>query len=186
MHGLIFTELRRYVDRATDDGWHRVCAEAGVERARHCERDHHATAELIALVESATRVTGTAVPELLESFGMALAPTLLARFGHCIEEGWTALDVIEHAEQHCHRAVRRDDPVAHPPRLVTTRVAPHEVLITYSSYRRLCHLARGIARGILAHYGEAGTVRETGCMHRGDEACLIVVHSVAGDSRVAG
>ena len=67
------------------------------------------------------------------------------------------LDVIEHTEQTIHRVVRRRQPGALPPRLRTVRVGPKMVILTYDSPRRLCAVARGIARGVAARFAEALT-----------------------------
>src|SRR5207244_2056324 len=62
-----------------------------------------------------------------------------------------------------------------PPLLRCARPTAEEVVITYTSPRRLCALARGIIRGVARHYGEPVTITETTCMHRGAEACTISI-----------
>src|SRR3989449_11610799 len=64
---------------------------------------------------------------------------------------------------------------ARPPLLRCARPTAEEVVITYTSPRRLCALARGIIRGVARHYGEPVTITETTCMHRGAEACTISI-----------
>ena len=178
MHGLMFSELRKYVEAHAGAGtWPRVCVEAGVERALHRDTETYPNAELIALVEAAARITGTAVSVLLEDFGAHLVPGLFATFLPEPPPEWGALDLLEHAEQHCHDAVRRRDPLAHPPRLRVRRLSFTEVEVVYASPRRMCHIARGIARGVLTRYRESGSVSESSCMHRGDAVCLISVRA---------
>jgi hypothetical protein len=46
--------------------------------------------------------------------------------------------------------------------------------MTYDSPRRLCAVARGIARGVAKKFQEMLTIRDQRCMHRGDPACIIV------------
>ena len=178
MHGLIFSELRKYVEERAGAGtWPRVCVEAGVERALHRETEAYANAELVALVEATSRLTGTAVSMLLEDFGAFLVSGLFETYMPAPPPEWGALDVLEHAEQHCHRTARQLDPIANPPRLRIQRASATEVQITYASPRRLCHIARGVARGVLVRYRESGSVSESICMHRGDAVCLISVRS---------
>ena len=178
MHGLIFSELRKYVeDRAGAGTWPRVCVEAGVERAPHRGTETYPNAELVALAEAASRITGTTVSVLLEDFGAYLVPGLFETYLPAPPPEWGALDLLEHAERHCHRAVRQRDAIANPPRLRIQRASATEVQITYASPRRLCHIARGVARGVLVRYGESGSVSETVCMHRGDAVCVISVRS---------
>ena len=178
MHGLIFSELRRFVEERAGAGtWPRVCVEAGVERALHRDTETYPNAELVALVEAASRITGTTVSLLLEDFGAHLVPGLFATYMPAPPPEWGALDLLEHAERHCHTAVRQRDAIANPPRLRVRRLSASEVQVVYASPRRMCHIARGIARGVLTRYRVSGSVSESSCMHRGDAVCLISVRS---------
>jgi len=49
------------------------------------------------------------------------------------------------------------------------------VVITYTSPRKMCAVAKGIIRGVAAHYQEQVTVDEPQCMLRGDAACVLHV-----------
>ena len=69
--------------------------------------------------------------------------------------------------------MRRRQPGAVPPRLRTVRVGPKLVLLTYDSPRKLCAVARGIARGVAARFGEVLRTTDIECMHRGAPACII-------------
>ena len=55
------------------------------------------------------------------------------------------------------------------------RISPTEVEIDYRSERKLCAVAKGVARGMAAHFDERISLEETECMHRGDARCLISV-----------
>lgn len=50
-----------------------------------------------------------------------------------------------------------------------------EVVITYSSERKLCAVAKGIVKGIGAHFQERISIRESECMLKGAPACRISV-----------
>ena len=49
--------------------------------------------------------------------------------------------------------------------------------MTYTSNRRLCALAKGIVRGVAAHYGERILVFDAACTFSGDPHCELVVTS---------
>jgi predicted hydrocarbon binding protein len=54
-------------------------------------------------------------------------------------------------------------------------VSEQQIAIDYTSARRLCHVAKGIIRGLGEHFGEALTIAETTCMHRGGDRCALIV-----------
>ena len=58
---------------------------------------------------------------------------------------------------------------------IVSRVSPDEVVITYSSERKLCAVAKGIVKGIGAHYQERISIRESECMLTGASVCTISV-----------
>jgi predicted hydrocarbon binding protein len=49
------------------------------------------------------------------------------------------------------------------------------VLVTYTSERKLCAVAKGIIQGIASHFQERVVIRERECMLKGAPACLISV-----------
>ena len=48
------------------------------------------------------------------------------------------------------------------------------IRMNYDSPRKLCAVARGIARGIAAHFKEQLAVSDEHCMHRGDRECVML------------
>ena len=96
-----------------------------------------------------------------------------------LDAGWRTLDVIEHTEETIHKVVRTRNPGAAPPELQCARPSKDDVVITYASPRRMCAIAKGIARGLAAHYGEAVRVSESACMRKGDPQCRISVRTAS-------
>lgn len=176
MHGIIMNQFQRYVvAQLGREGWRELTSAAGVERDTYSLGEVYPDDELVALVVTAVRHTGTSLPVLLEDFGVLLAPALLRVYEVLINPRWRTLDVIEHTEPTIHTVVRMRIPGAAPPALLSRRVSPTEVEIDYRSDRKLCSVAKGIARGMAAHFGERISLEETECMHRGDPRCLISV-----------
>ena len=50
-----------------------------------------------------------------------------------------------------------------------------EVIVIYASERRMCGVAKGIARGLGDHFGESIEVEEESCMLTGASSCTIAV-----------
>lgn len=176
MHGIVMSQFRRFVvDRLGRDGWDQLTGAAGLAGADYKVGEVYPDEELMGLVLAASRHTGIPLQSLLEEFGAFLAPTLLRVYEPLLDPRWRTLDVIENTEEAIHTVVRIRNPGAAPPALLARRISPAEVEIDYRSERKLCSVARGIARGMAAEFGERISMTETECMHRGDERCLISV-----------
>jgi hypothetical protein len=175
VHGIILSELHKFVVAQHDsDTWRHASQRAGLLDVTFTPLEIYPDDCLVRLLAAVEAVTSGSPSTLLESFGEHLILRMLVLYEVLLKPSWRTLDVIEHAEETVHRVVRLRDPGASPPRLRTERTTPDEVVLTYDSPRRLCALARGIARGIGRHFGEELRMEDRACMHRGDAACIIV------------
>lgn len=181
MHGIIFVELKKYVQsKVGPGGWETLLTKSGLTHTAYLATSVYPDEQMVALVTTASSLTGTAIPVLLEDFGEFLVPGLIKTYKAFLRPDWRTLDTIEHTEANIHKAVRLRNPGASPPALSVTRKGPDEVVIVYDSPRKMCGVAKGIARGIARHYGERITLSESTCMHRGDRECTISVRLVGG------
>jgi len=172
MHGIIFSELEKYTDKKLGAGaWKKLVAEAGLGTKTYLVTSSYPDTEAVALITTASRITNLPVPAILEDFGAFIVPSLLSLYKPLVKKDWKTLDLIEHTEETIHKVVRLQNPGAAPPALIVKRLSPREVVITYTSQRKMC----GIAKGIAAHFHEKITIGETTCMLRGDPSCVIAV-----------
>lgn len=78
-----------------------------------------------------------------------------------------------HPEIHIGFAAGLEDPEAS--RAVTSKFRiekrARELIVHYRSPNRLCMLYRALARRVIAHYGDEADIKETRCLHRGDDEC---------------
>lgn len=181
MHGTIFTEFQKYVaDRlGGEDAWQSLLRDAGIQRDHYESLEEYPDDEAIVLIAIAARKAGMDVQTLLQDFGEFIAPALLDLYWAVVDPKWKTLDVIEHSENAIHKVVRLKDPKARPPYLRTSRPSHDEVLITYTSPRRMCALAKGIAYGIAQHYQERILVKDKKCMHLGDQTCVLSIRRMS-------
>lgn len=178
MHGTIFAELQKYtVSKLGDGAWASLKREAGVTRETYDPFETYPDSEVGDLVSAASRITGLPAEALLEDFGAFIAPDLLEMYWGAVRPEWRTLDLLEHTETAIHEVVRIGQKGATPPVLNARRTSPDEVVIVYTSPRRLCAVAKGIVRGVAAHYAEAVTIAEPSCMLRGDAACTLHVRT---------
>jgi hypothetical protein len=176
MHGLIFEELKRYAhDRLGPSGWDTLLQRAGLAGKTYDQLQAYPDTAALQLVSAASALTGHPIAAVIEDFGEFVAPDLLRLSKPLIKSEWKTADLLEHTEETIHRVVRLDSPGAEPPALHVERKGPGQVLIVYSSPRRMCALAKGICKGIARHYQETIAITESQCMHNGDAACHITV-----------
>lgn len=177
MHGLIFSELKKYVEtRLGPDQWSSLLLDAALPADRlYISSRGYSDEELGQLVAAAVEKTGLRPEAILEDFGSFIAPDLLDTFRSLVPAEWRTLDVLEQTEKTIHKVVRLQMADATPPYLVARRVSPTHVTIHYTSPRRLCPLAVGIVRGVAGIYGDEVAVSQPLCMLKGAEECRIEV-----------
>lgn len=176
MHGMIFSELRQFVEKRMGAAvWSRVVAEANLPDRLYLLAQQFPDSEFQALVAAAAKMMNIPASAFLEDLGEFVAPDLLQMHAHSVRPEWRTLDLIEHTEQAIHQVVREGSSGAHPPEIATTRTGKHELVVAYVSQRKLCAFAKGIVRGIAAHYGERTHITETTCMLEGAEQCTLEI-----------
>ena len=176
MHGLILTELKRFADaKLGNAAWQGLLQEAGLEKRLFVSSGRYPDSEVTAIVEGLARRCRRDIQVLLTEFGKFIAPTLMNAYKPFIKPEWRTLEMIEHTEENIHRAARLHDPSAMPPRLQVRRVNPKQVVLLYDSERRLCSVAKGIARGVAEFYGERIEISDLTCMLKGQPTCTIAV-----------
>lgn len=176
MHGMIFAELKKFVVGGLGpEAWNQLTDKAGTPGKVYLPSQAYPDGELLNLVAAASEVTGKPAGDLVEAFGEFIVPGLVRAFGAHINPAWRTLELLENTEETIHRVVRTSSPGATPPQLSVTRAGPSEVVIEYGSERKMCALAKGIAKGIAAHYAQPITIDEPACMLRGAPTCRIHV-----------
>lgn len=179
MHGIVFAELQKFV--STNHGsqaWNELLRR-WLSGCAYASSNPYPDSDFDSLVSAASRLTGRSTAQILEDFGDFITPFLINRNGHLLSPQWTSLDVIEHTENTVHTLVRAKHPGAHPPRLKTKRTGPDEIVLTYTSPRRLCFLAIGIGRGLGRYFKENLSIQQGRCMYQDDSLCEISFRRVS-------
>lgn len=183
MHGIVLKGLKDFVVSEYDrEAWQAIQQEAGVGRTVYVPLTEYEDADVLALVGAASELTGTDVPTLLDEFGRFLVPPLVETYGVHVDEDWTGLELLANVEEYIHTALRAKQLSSFtPPNLHAEWEGSDQVRITYGSDRELCALAKGLIRGVGAHYGEPLVLEEPSCMLDGDERCEILVTRADGE-----
>ena len=172
---MIHTALQKYVEASFgQEAWKALLVRSGLEHEIYTPLQSYPDAQIVRLVAEAEAMSGTPATTLLEGFGEFLVPNYLSLYGTLLKPEWRTLEVLENTEETVHRVVRMRNPGAEPPRLRVRRTAKDEVELTYDSERKLCAVARGIARGVAKQFSETIQVTDRSCMLRGDPACIML------------
>jgi hypothetical protein len=105
-------------------------------------------------------------------FGREAVPLLRRRYPDLFAPHADARSLVLALNEIIHPEVRKLYPGAVTPEFEYDTRDPGALRMRYTSPRRMCAFAEGLIEGTAALYGEAVTMRQTACMHRGDPACL--------------
>ncbi len=131
------------------------------------------------IVDGLAKLNHHPVRGVLHDFGRFIGATLIVP--HASRQPvWKTLEVLAHAGDIL-RATRLAQGDARPlfPDRACTRTGPDELLMAFPRGRHWCHIARGMADAIAAHFGEKVEHTEPACLSRGAAACHLFVRRVA-------
>lgn len=161
MHGIIHTELKKYVETNHDrELWFAVLDKAGLGNKFYAVIGTYEDADVHAIVRAFSALTGVPPQEVLEDFGLFIAPDLLGMYTTLVDPSWKTADLLANVEDAIHKLVRLRNPGAAPPQLKFERVGPNELRFHYDSPRQMAAMAKGIMKGVANHYGETLEIRE--------------------------
>lgn len=176
MNGIVFIEIGKFAKwRLGEQAWRDALAAAGIPGRIYYRVADYPDAEAAALLSTLSTALHEPAAAVLENLGEFIVPDLVRMSRFWIKPEWKTVDLIANTEHTIHETLRTEGAATNPPRLRCRKTGPHEVVVLYDSPRRMCFLAKGIIKGLAAHYGEKVTIAEPSCMHRGDAACELVV-----------
>lgn len=177
MKGVLFNVVEDVVTEALSaDDWDDVLDAADVSGS-YTSLGTYPDAELGAIVQATAERAGLSADDTLRLAGRLgfkhLAgrnPALVEGFG-----GWREL--ISSLDDIIHPEVRKVYPDSEVPGFATVDMG-EALHVTYTSQRGLCALAEGLMEGAGAWFGREVGVEQQDCVHRGDDACVMIVREV--------
>ncbi len=156
MHGIIYYELRKFVESRYGGAntWDALLTQSGLSDKLFFPNETYPDSDLVSILTAASAATGKTVETLQQEFGEFIVPDLVTTYRAYIKKGWKLLDFLENIEEAIHGTVRRNNPGATPPQLSIARVSPKEVVIEYSSERKMYGVLHGILQGVIHLYQE--------------------------------
>jgi len=180
MKGIIFNLVEEaVVAEHGDDAWDAVLAEAGVAGA-YTSLDLYPDEELVALVGAGSRLLDVEPGALTRWLGHQASRGLADRYPHFFTPHASTRPFLLTLNDVIHPEVRKVHPNADPPDFGFDENAEGDLVLTYTSRRRLCDLAIGMIAGAATHYGETSHVNHDVCMKEGADACRFTVSFAPG------
>jgi len=169
----MFEVLARVVEAdAGIAAWHAVLADTGLSGS-YTTLGTYGDDELLALVGAIAARRGMSVDDTVRWFGRAALPVLVERYPAFSAGHTSARSFVLTLNHVIHPEVRKLYPGADVPDFVALDRPDGGLALEYRSPRALCTLAEGLILGAGDHFGEAISLSQSRCLHRGDEACVL-------------
>lgn len=173
MKGIIFNVVAEVVtDGYGEDAWDSLLDAAELDGS-YTSLGSYPDEDLFRLVGAATGVLGVPADDVVRTLGEGAIPLLAQRYPQFFDEHGSTLPFLLTLNDIIHPEVRKLYPGADVPDFDFAFDDDNNLLLGYRSERRLCALAEGFILGSARHYGEAVTLTQPQCMHRGDDRCVI-------------
>lgn len=114
--------------------------------------------EIVSLVVNLSKVSGTAVPDLMAIFGKHLFSRFAVLYPDMVGSTEDGLDFLESVEDYIHVEVKKLYPKADLPRFDCSRPSPDELIMIYHSNKHFEDLAGGLIAGCLEHFQEDASI----------------------------
>ena len=117
---------------------------------------HHS--EIVALLTNLSKKTELDPQALLKSFGGYLFDTFLKQYPQFFEAHGHAFQFLESIDNHIHVEVKKLYPEATLPKFETETSEGGDLVMTYTSERKMASLALGLIEKSMAHYGHKSSI----------------------------
>lgn len=175
MKGIVFAMVEHIVtDEHGPDVWDDLLDDAGLFGA-YTTIGNYDDAELMALLDAASRRLGVSVPDVARHMGRRALPLFLQRYPNLRGDQTTSRGLLLTLNSVIHPEVRKLYPGADVPDFDFVAESPHTLQMAYHSHRRLCFFAEGLILGTGDEFDEVMTVSQPTCMHHGADHCLLLV-----------
>lgn len=133
--------------------------------------------ELMAYVTELSKITRASQPELVRAFGKYMMHKFKSIHPEFLE-GQDAKSFLASVHDVIHVEVKKLHPDSLLPTFEYEDPAADELVMIYSSERKLCALAEGLIDGVAEVFGQEITIQHPQCMHEGGESCRLELRFV--------
>lgn len=146
MRGVIFTEMIEFVENALGfDIADKMIEKASLpNNGAFSQGGNYPFDYMAKLLSTLSKITGKTSNELLFIFGKHLFSTLVRLYGKDIKTTNNALDFIDSVENYVHVEVKKLYPDAELPKFTTIKKEKNELILIYTSNKKLEAFAHGL------------------------------------------
>jgi len=171
--GIIFNLAEEVVRREHgEDAWDAILLRAGLDGS-WTSLGSYPDEHLERVVTGAAALLGTDERTVLRTVGEGAIPLLAERYPHFFTPHTDTGAFVMTLNDMIHPEVRKLYRGATPPVFGFEPAPESEVLMSYTSPRRLCALAEGFIYGAAKHYGQTVVISQPTCVLDGASRCLI-------------
>jgi len=172
VQGVILLGLQKFVrERFGESLWSTILLDAGLGGRVYLPVQTYPGAEIVALTASLSRHSGMSTQLVLESFGDALAQSLVEQYATEVDPRWKFFDLLVQGDELIER-IQRKNGASMPHSPITGRWGREgEVVLSYQSPLPLCALVKGVVHGLGATLEQPVIVEELRCMAQGAVSC---------------
>ena len=175
MKGIIFNLLEKAVSTEFGEAtWDKLLDEANLSGA-YTSLGSYADSEIVALVDVASKALNLRPADVLSWFGHRAMPMLFARHPEFFSDHADTRGFLLTLNDIIHPEVHKLYPGAITPVFDFAVSDDGDLVIGYSSPRKLCALAEGFIKGAAEHFHEQADIKQQQCMHDGASKCMFHV-----------
>jgi len=177
MQGTIYTAFSdMIIDKMGMAQWNELIEKSNLpSKGVYTSGQLYDDSELIKMMVVLSEKTGIAVDQLVEAFGQFLFDRLYKSSPVDVSKLDNLKAFLLDIDQNIHVEVKRGHPNAYLPKFEYEETEQGELIMYYSSKRKLCHLIIGLIHGAAKKFNESIDISHPQCMHDGAQCCKLIV-----------
>ncbi len=176
MKGLVFTEFLQMVEDKFDYNMvDKVILDSDLDSGgAYTSVGTYPHSEMVKLIVSLSKATGSSVPDLLHSFGRYLFGTFEKGYPSFFAKSNNAFDFLDSIENYIHVEVLKLYPDAQLPTFTTSIKDDKQIHLVYESERKMAMFALGLLEKALEFYKEDATIEMTNLEEDGSKVLFVI------------
>lgn len=177
MQGSIFTAFSdMIIEKMGMEQWNELLEKTEpASQGMYTTGEQYEDSELVNMVVALSEKTGIEAEKLIQAFGQYLFTSLYDNCPTDLSKVKSLREFLLSIHSVIHVEVKRLHPQAYLPKFEYEDGEGTDLIMYYSSKRKLCHASIGLIYGAAKQFNEEITIAHPECMHTGLDRCKLVV-----------
>lgn len=177
MQGSIFTAFSdMIIEKMGMEQWNELLEKTEpASQGFYTTGEQYEDSELVNMVLALSEKTGIEAPKLIQAFGQYLFDSLYENCPTDVSNITELREFLLSIHDVIHVEVKRLHPTAYLPKFEYEDGDNNDLIMYYSSKRKLCHASIGLIYGAANKFKEKVDVMHPECMHDGKDRCKLIV-----------